>query len=285
MKKTLTLLLIVGAAINCYAQKAKIRLNLKQDSTYYLNQNSTLTMTQDIQGQQQVITMVLTGLAAHKVMAVNDTTYELAVQFEDFGMKMQMGEKTLMMVDTKNKDSQDIMTKIMLGMLNKPITVIITKLGKVLEVKNTDNLYAGMFNGFPQLTDGQKAQIKAQVEKSFGEKTFKNNFQDAFAVLPGIAVGINDTWVADTKLETVMMANIKTTYTLKGITDRDYVIHGDASVTSGGTADFVVSNGMPIRYNNVKGAITAEIKLDKTTGWVLESKTTKNIKGDAEIQD
>src|SRR5476651_1484926 len=157
MKKTLTLLLVIGAAFSCYAQKAKIQLNLKQDSTYYLNQNSSLIMTQDIQGQQQVITMVITCLAAHKVTAVKDTTYELTVQYENIGMKMQMGENTLMTVDTKNKDSQDIFTKVMLGMLHKPVIVIITKSGKVLEIRNIGNLYAGMFDGFPQIPDAQKA--------------------------------------------------------------------------------------------------------------------------------
>ncbi len=167
MKKNLTLLLIVSAAINCYAQKAKILLNLKQDSTYYLNQNSNLTINQDIPGHQQVITTVITGVVAHKVTAIKDTIYELAVQYENIGIKMQMGENTLMNVDTKNTDSQDIMTKIMLGMLHKPIIVTITKAGKVLAVKNVDNLYAGMLDGFSQVTDQQKGADQGAGRKIF----------------------------------------------------------------------------------------------------------------------
>lgn len=285
MKKTWALLLIISTAFNCYAQKTKILLNLKQDSVYYLNQSSNLTIDQAIPGHDQVITTAITAKVSHKVTAVKDTTYELSVQYEDIGIKMLMGENTLMTVDTKNKDSQDIMTKVMLGILNKPITIVITKAGKVLEVRNIDNLYNGMFDGFAQLTDQQKTQIKAQVEKSFGEKAFKNNFQDAFAVFPAAAVGVNDTWVADTQLETVAIAKIKTTYTLKAITDKNYVIHGDAAVTSSGTADFIQSGGMPMRYNNMSGTYIVDINLDKATGWITDSKITKNIKGDLEIKD
>jgi hypothetical protein len=285
MKKTLTLLLAIVAAASCLAQKTKILLNLKLDSTYYLNQSSNLIIDQAIPGHDQVITTAITATVSHKVTVVKDTTYELAVQYENIGIKMLMGGNALMTVDTKNKDSQDIMTKVMLGMLNKPITIVITKAGKVLEVRNIDNLYTGMFDGFSQLTDQQKTQIKAQVEKSFGEKAFKNNFQDAFAMLPAAPVGVNDSWISDTNIETIAMAKIKTTYVLKGITDKNYVIHGDAAVTSSGTPDYIQSNGMPMRYNNMSGTYTVDINLDKATGWVTDSKITKNIKGDLEIKD
>jgi hypothetical protein len=286
MKRTLTLLLLsMSVSAVCFAQKAKIRLNLKQDSTYYLNQVSNLTITQDIPDHKQVITTVVTGVVAHKVTAIKDTVYELAVQYESFGMKMDMAGTTLMSFDTKNSDSQDIMTKVMRGMLHKPITITMTRSGKILEVKNLDNLYAGMFARFPELADAQKAQIKAQAEKSFGEKAFRNNIQDAFAVLPDAVVGVNDSWLSDSNLETIAVAKIKTTYVLKNITDHDYVIHGDAVVTSAGMADYVQFNGMPMRYNNVKGTYSVEIKLDKATGWVTNSKTSKNITGDMEIKD
>jgi hypothetical protein len=285
MKKTLGLLLIISTAVTCYAQKTKIVLNLKQDSTYYLSQNSTLTIDQAIPGHDQVITTVITGLMAHKVIAVKDTTYDLAVEYENIGIKMQMGGNDLMSVDTKNKDSQDIMTKVMLGLLHKPIIITITTAGKVLEVKNIDNLFAGLFDSFTQLSDQQKTQIKSQIEKSFGEKAFKSNFQDAFAELPAAAVGVNDTWVSDTDIETIAVAKIKTTYVLNGITDKNYVIHGDAAITSSGTADFVRTNGMPMRYNNMSGTYVVDIRLDKATGWITDSKVTKNIKGDIEIKD
>ncbi len=286
MKKILTLLLLVtGTGFAGFAQKSKILLNLKLDSTYYLNQNSNLTITQEIPGHTQVITTLVGGLVAHKVTLIKDTLYEMAVQYESFLMKMEMGGNTLMSVDTKNSDSQDVMNKIMRGMLHKPITIVITRKGKVLDVKNLNNLYAGMFDRFPEVTEAQKVQIQAQVEKSFGEKAFRNNIQDAFAVLPDAAVEVNDTWVSDTNLETVAIAKIKTNYRLTSINDNTYVIHGDAAVTSAGKADFVLSNSLPMRYNNMKGTYAVDIKLDKVTGWITESKTTKSISGDMEIKD
>jgi len=286
MKKILTLLLLViGTGIASYAQKTKILLNLKLDSTYYLNQNSNLTITQEIPGHTQVITTLVGGLVAHKVTAIHDTVFEMAVQYESFLLKMEMAGTTLMAIDTKNNNSQNLMTRIMLGMLHKPIIMVITSKGKVLEVKNLENLYAGMFDRFPELTEAQKVQIKAQVEKSFGEKAFRNSLQDAFTVLPDAAVEVNDSWTSDTNLETVAVAKIKTNYTLKSINEQTYVIHGDALVTSAGKADFINSNNLPVRYNNMKGTYSVDVKLDKVTGWITELKTTKSVTGDMEIKD
>jgi len=284
MKKTLTLLLLI-ASLSSYGQKSSLVLNLKKDSTYYLNQNSNLSITQEIPGHTQVINTYISALVSHKVIAIRDTVFELEVQYESFGIKMDMSGTTIMSVDTKNKDSQDIMNKVMRGMLHKTITITISKKGKIMDVKNIDSFYADMFVGFPELTEAQKTQIKAQVEKSFGEKAFRNNFQDAFAVLPDAAVGVNDTWVSDTNIETIAVAKIKTTYVLKSVDDRAFNVHGDAAVSSAGIADFIVSNGLPMRYNNVNGTYTVEIKLDKATGWITESKISKHIKGDLEIKD
>jgi hypothetical protein len=62
-------------------------------------------------------------------------------------------------------------------------------------------------------------------------------------------------------------------------------VHGDAVVGSVGTADYAEMNGIPMRFNEVSGTYSADVKLDKETGWLMESKITKNIKGNMEIKD
>ena len=285
MKKTLSLLLLTGISIACYAQKVQLQLNLKQDSTYYLNSSSTMNVTETIQGQQQAISIIISGKVAHKVTAIKDTVYEMAVQYESIAMHMDMSKAGVVVDVNTDEGKQDLMSKVMSGMLHKPIKLTLSRTGKVIAIKNIDTLYSGMFANFSEVPEAQKAQIKAQVEKSFGEKAFKGNFQDAFAVFPAVAVGLNDKWATNTSLESVVMVTIKTTYVLQSITDKAYIIHGDAAIVSAGSGQYTQFQGMPMRFINSTGTATTDIKLDRATGWVTESKTTKTIKGDIEILD
>src|SRR3569833_1869597 len=247
MKRTLTLLLLL-AGVTGYAQKNKLQLNLKQDRRYYLNTQANLTITQDIPGQKQVITTLIGGKAAHKVVAIKDTVYELAMQYESLSIEMEIGGKRMMSINTELK-GDDIMSKIMATILHKPITVFLSRTGKVLNIIYTDNLYNGMFDAFPEIAADKKAQLKAQMQKSFGGENLKNNFQDAFAVLPQKPVGVNDAWAGITNMKTVAAAKITTAYFLKDVTDRAYVIHGEAVARSTRGAQLTVYSGQQMRYS------------------------------------
>lgn len=272
-------------SINCFAQKQIITLNLKKDSTYYMSSSATLTITEEIPGQTQVISTVISGKMAHKVIAIRDSIYEMEVTYKSLSMHMDLpGGKSLNM-NTDVDDGNNLFTKVMRSILEKPFIVVINKKAQVLEVRNTEALYSDITKNIPQATEVQKAQFKSQMEQSFGEKAFRGTFQDAFAVFPVAAVGLNDRWAANTSIESMISIGIKTTYTLQEITDKAYQIHGDAVVSSPANPEFKQLNGMPIRYVNLSGTTTSDIKLDKTTGWVNQSKVTKLIKGTVEIKD
>lgn len=283
MKKTLTLLLLI-ASVSCYAQKAKLELSLKLDSTYYLTNNASMTIIEDMPNNKMVFTMTFGGKMAHKVIAVKDSVYELSAFYENLIMSLDLGGKKMMDVNTE-LNRQDPVSRMMATMLHKPLTVVINKKGKVLEIKNADSLYTHLFDGFSQISEEKKAQFKKQMESSFGAESLKSGFQDAFAVLPSSTVGINDSWIATTLMKSIVKAEVSTTYKLKGITDGSYLIHGDAIVQSDGLGTFAELNGFPMRMRNTKGSVTSDIKVDKTTGWIIESKTLKKINADVDIKD
>ena len=283
MKKILTLLL-AAITTTSFAQKTKIQLNLQKDSTYYLDQKSTLTITQDIPGHKQVVATVLNGRVAHKVISITDTSYVLAVRFESLVMQARLGDNMLMDVNTADKSKQDAMSKVMQSMLGRSITMVITKMGKVLEIRGVDELYNHAFDNFPELDEDKKEQVLSRVKQSFGEKAFRSSFQDAFAVFPADPVSVNDTWQASTVMESAAQAKINTTYLLKNITDNAYVIHGDAQVTPSGNGDYVMTT-MPMRYINLTGSFSADIIIDRSTGWIKEEKVAKLVNGDLDIKD
>ncbi|HVV54118.1 MAG TPA: DUF6263 family protein [Mucilaginibacter sp.] len=286
MKKTLTLLLVAGISVTCYAQKTQLRLNLQKDSTYYLTTKTNMRITETIQGQDMVINTTIGAKMSHKVTALTDTSYELSVAMESIMMHTDEGRQQTPDVNTDDTSKHDLFSKIMSSMLHRPIIVEVTKRGHVLDVKNSDNLYAGIYQLFPEISEDKKEQIKAVLKKSFGDKSFKMGFQDAFTALPGTPVSINDKWTSMSIFETMVSARINTTYSLVNIVNNVCTIHGDATVqpliNNGG---YVAFNNIPMRFNNVTGSVVSDYKMDKTTGWIREAKLIKNIKMDADIKD
>lgn len=282
MKRILTLFLLI-TSVTTYAQKNKLQLNLQLDSIYYLTHNMSMTITENIQGQTLVFTNTVGCKISHKVTGIKDTTYELAVAYESLAMHMDIGGKT---IDINSEmGGHDVISKLLMQMLHRPITVIISKTGHVLDVKNNDNLYAHMFDSIPNISAEKKAQFKLQMEQSFGEKALKTNFQDAFAVFPNNPVSINDKWIVNTQLDKVIFANIKTTYTLKGINDNSYNVQGQAEVTPIENAEYSPINGMPVNCTQVNGTVTADYHIDKKSGWITYAKISKIIKAQMNIKD
>jgi hypothetical protein len=80
----------------------------------------------------------------------------------------------------KPGDLRAMMSKMLSAMVNKPFLMELSKTGHILSIKNTDVIFDSMFAQFPQLPADTKAQLKAQMEKSFGETSLKNSFQIAF---------------------------------------------------------------------------------------------------------
>jgi hypothetical protein len=285
MKKLLCLLsflLLIGVA--GYAQKNTVALHLVVGKTYYLSTTAKLEVNQNINGQDQDITTTITAKMAHKILSVKDSIYEMEITYQSMAMQMAVAGQNLNF-NTDKKDTSDIVSAIMASLINKPFTVEITKTGKIKSIQNIDNIYKGMFDKFPKITEAQKAQFKTQMEQSFGEKSFKGNLEEAFAVFPSIPVAKSDKWTVVTKLESVLSIDITTTFTLADVTADAYVLHGEAQIQPGNNSDYKEVNGIPMKFTGVTGTTTTDVKLDKASGWVTESKAVKKIDATVDIKD
>ncbi len=290
MKKTLSLLLLLPG-FACFAQKVNLALNLKKDSTYYLKNTSTMQIKQNVQGQQVDVGTTIGGSIAHKVLAVHDSVYSMEVTYVSMRMAMNMmGTSFEFSSDVKDNspvsstDMAAMMSKMLKAMTNKPFLMELSKTGHVLSIKNVDVMLNGMFSDLPQLPDEQKAQLKAQMEKSFGETSIKNSFQMAFPAFPKDKVGINDKWTSSGLVQSTMTARINTTYTLTQVTDIAYLVTGDGVITGDQNQGPATLNGMTAKFTDVTGKISTDFAFDKNTGWILSSKTKEAIKGNMNAQ-
>jgi len=283
MKTLLSFLLTVIILAPCEAQKVKPALNLVKGNTYYTVSTVTSAVEQTYNGQDITVAIDMTAKTAYNVTDVKDTVYNMQVSYSSIAMKIASPNGSMEMNSDK-KDNGDISSTFLAAMINKPFSVTITRSGRVLEVKNIENIINAIFSNLPQVDETQKAQLKAQFMQSFGETAFKGNLEQVLAIYPSIKVAKGNSWRINTSMQSVMSANIVTIYQLQDITDTYYQIHGDAKITTASNGAVSQINGMPVKYD-LGGTLITDIKVDKKTGWVVQEKLIQDVSGNIDIQD
>lgn len=282
MKKILNFLLVL-LLVSCQAQKEKFELNLVKGEMYTQKMISSTSVIQTINGQLFNMNMSINGKTTYKVTGIQDSVYDMEVRFENLSMKMTLPNR-IMEFNSDKKNDMDIVSTILGTMINKPFSIKMTKTGKVNKVEDIDMLFSNAFASFPQLTDDQKQQIKSQIMQAYGEKAFQGNLEMSTAVFPGIPVSKGDKWVVKTKLEAGMAANLETTYELKEIEDDYCVLSGVSKIETVDKDAYIQANGMPIKYD-MSGTMSSKVKINRKTGWVIESKVNQTIRGTNQIKD
>lgn len=283
MKRILLAATLIIASATSYAQKVKPALKLIKGNTYYLITSAHSVIKQTINGQLNNIDMTIDGKMSFKVLNADDSLYYMEVNYTKVGMKMVLATGTVAF-DSDNKDTSNVMARIMSGITNKPFTASITKSGRIRSVENAETMITSMIDGFKEVPSAQKEQLKTQLTQSFGSSALKSNLEMSMAVLPEKAIAKNDKWTIGTKLEGAMAAQITSVYQLMDITPQSYIIHGSSTLATDNTAGYKTISNMPMKYN-MKGTMTSDVVVDKATGWISSSKMKQTIDGTVEIKD
>ena len=279
MKFLISLFLLLITTVACQGQKLKLVLHLTKGNTYNMITTTTSAIKQTINGQVNNIDISISGTTSFKVLNADDSLYYMEVTYKSLNMKMQLPNGPVSF-DSQKKDPSDLMSSILGGLIDKPFTATFTKSGKIHSVENVESMISSVLDGFPQLQGAQKDQLKAKFIQSFGGGAIKGSMEMSTAVFPEIAVAKNDKWTIHTMLQSTMKANVTTVYQLTDVTPASYVIHGEGAIVT--ITDPV--EGMPMKYD-MKGTMVSDVKADKVTGWITESKIKQNISGTVSIKD
>lgn len=281
MKKIL-LLLLVTAGTGAYAQKNLLRFNLKKDSTYHLIVDAELNIDETIAGAHQTMRTTIKGSTVHKVIEVKDTVYKMEVSYQNIEMMVSMGQNTIDM--NSDGDTTNMFNQVFHHIINKPFTVVMSNRGLVMEVKGFDAIFnaaAGKMNA----PEAQKEQMKAQMQRSFGESSLKSNFQQSFIIYPKNAIAVKGIWADQTYIDAAAIsAKIQNNYTLDNVTADAYEVSGNANVLPDKAPEYKQNGQFYMRMSNITGNNQYTFVIDKKTGWVTKSKTMKHFAGNAEVK-
>ncbi|WP_121809068.1 DUF6263 family protein [Mucilaginibacter kameinonensis] len=282
MKKILLAGALAMMAFAGYAQKVKPALKLVKGNTYYLSTLAHSVVKQTINGQLNNIDMTIEGKMSFKVLNV-DSLYYMEVNYTKVGMNMQLPNGNVAF-SSDDKDTTNIMARIMAGITNKPFTATLSKSGRIRSIENAENMITSMIDGFKEVPADKKGQLKTQLSQSFGSGALKSNLEMAMSVLPEVSVVKNDKWTIKNNLQGAMSAKMVSVYQLMDITPQSFVIHGNATIETDNTAGYKTVGNLPMKYN-MKGTMVSDVVVDKATGWISSSKVKQNIDGAVEIKD
>ena len=282
MKNILSFLFAFACCCTVNAQNYKLSLNLVKGKDYFQNTNAVMSIKQNVNGMDMNINMTISCTVKHTVTAVVNDVYTMDVSYVNMAMKMDMPTGAMEFNSEKN-DAGNPMGTVLSKMINKPFQVKINKVGKILEVSNTESLFSGAFEGV-ELPEAQREQMKAQLKQSYGDKAFRGSMEMLTGVFPDKPVAKGGTWAINSKVETTMVLALAAVYKLEEVTPTAYVLSSTATVNSENKDAFVAMNGFPMRFD-MTGTYVSNVKLDKTSGWVIESKIVQDIKGKTFIKE
>jgi len=282
MKTTFILMLATTLGLSCAAQTTDLSLKLKKGEAYKQISTTKTMVGQEIQGQKIDVELELTGDMTFTVKEVSEQAYQMNVNFDHLSMAMQMPQMAIN-ASSDNEDPNDILSSVFASVINNPFELTMQKTGKVTEVKNVEALWESTVDQFSQLSEPQKAQIKAQVIESYGANALKGNIEMATAIYPDKPVKKGDTWTITTQLQSEMPAEVVSVYEFVDLTAEYVLIKGTGNIKTVDAEKYTESNGMEMRYD-LTGSMTSEIKVDRVSGWIVEANIHQELKGKTYIK-
>jgi len=276
----LGLLLLLPAGLR--SQAVDISLKLQKDSVYRQISSATTTVNEEIGGMEIKIVMSVNGSTSYFVRELTDSAFNMDVWYDSLGMTMEMPQ-TKEVYSSESKDSTDLFSRILSGMKNKSFQVVMNRKGTILDVKNVEALWKDFADQMGMLSEEDRAQLEAMVNKAYGPEAFKGSIEMLSAIYPDSLVEPGESWSIHTQLESGMSASVNTEYTLVSITPDYVVITGQSVLATENKDAYVEISGMTIRYD-LTGTMQSEFKVDLHSGWIIEGLVQMKMEGAAHFK-
>lgn len=281
MKSISAIIFSIFFIVSCNNHEIDLSLNLKKGDTYIQKLKIESVVGQDLGSEKLNMEMSTESTLSYTVNAIVDDYYDLDVSYTDLTISMVMPQGKLVF-RSKRPLEGDHFSMLLEEMCNKPFKVKLSKSGKVMQVSEIDNIFKSESNQFKDLPMQQLLQIKSQLKKAFGTESFIGNLELSTVIYPDKDIDVGGVWEKNTEIQSIMLVNVQSTYTLTKENQDSYIIKGESNIETKDKDAVVLTDGMPLKYD-LSGKMNSELTLDKTTGWVNEAKITQSLKGNAFI--
>ncbi|HLW33148.1 MAG TPA: DUF6263 family protein [Aequorivita sp.] len=205
-----------------------------------------------------------------------DSLYDLEVEFQTLFYNMQSDDNEIS-ASSQSVDSTDIFSSILKEMTKSPFDISITRHGIVEDVK-MENLFENLFNLNPDIPRLERARIIYLTKQSFGEKAMKGSIEMLTAIYPSKPVEKGDEWKNQIRLETIFGETMENKFVLTELSNDFAIINVQSKTISDDNDSFIKTGDHLLRMKST-GSMSSTYKIDKNSGWIIESETHQDISG------
>lgn len=284
--RTIYILLLASMMLtSVQSQNVDLSLKLEKGKDYKQTTSSKMSMIQEVMGQKIDIAVTTNGTINYLVKDINEDGYIMDAKYEHLNMSMKMPQGSMEM-NSEEENSSNPSTSILKDIKGKTFEITMSKKGKITEVKNFDAIMETVVEGFGDLPEAQKEQIKGQIMQAYGDEAIKNSLEMTTAIYPDKPVKEGDKWTMNTNLESVISMNVSTDYELVELTSDYALIKGNATIKTSDNDANVEAPGIPVPMEfDLAGTMQSEIKVDLKTGWIIDAKINQDIQGEASMKE
>ncbi len=278
MKRFTFLFFTLFAASTVFANPTELRLNLNKGDEAKFRTENNQTITQSIQGTQQVtlqkqvvdFKMVVTEKEANGNV-IADITYTR------FFISMNANGQEFTFDSDVDKTSQIPTFNGLGAMVGKSIQVKYSTLGEIVEVNGTDAMFESILSELSAGNEGMKEQMKAMLAESFTGDAMKQMIDAGAIIFPEKAINVNDSWSSNKTMKNQVVLNVISTYNVKSI-ENELANIAVASTIATPADSKLKMMGTEMQFT-MFGTQEGNSIIDLKTGLTTESNAKQNLSG------
>ena len=266
-------------------------MNLEKNKIYKFSSASEQTITQTINGNQQVTDSKVDYALSLKMIDATADFMVAEVHFDTLitntnSMGKIVNISSLNEGDIKSAEIADVMSCIMNRLSKNALFVKIDYNGKPIEIVNLKMVSDMIMKDTSSITlSGPTAPaVKTQIINMVSNNSLKTMIEMFTYYLPGKQVSTGDSWDIKVRSESGgMMLDIITSYHLTGIDGNHAIITAESNIKAAENAEPIKSGVATVTYDNITGLSKSNLTIDTRTGLIIEEKSKSHITGNLGI--
>lgn len=262
-----------------------LRMQFKEGDSIKIRRSETTEITFEVLGMEQNTTEVDIFDYLFEISDVQKDTAKIKMTFTDLYQKEE-GPEGVWEFDSKEKDMplDDLKTRMLYKMIGFSMNMGMNDLGIIQSFTGADRLL-NLIVDDPELglSGFYKEQLKSSMASLINDDVFRQAFGQYFLYINEKPVKVGDSWKVQAEVKQfALVSNYNFTYVKKVGNEVILQVKGNlGSAEDGGYIDY---GTMQIKYD-MTGPISGFIKVDATTGWLIEENIRMEMSGKMEVKE
>jgi hypothetical protein len=288
MKKIFLSFSVILFCIPIMAQNSvNLKINPEKNKVYRFSSVSEQTITQTVNGNEQIIESKTNHSASIKMIDATAGFMIAEVHFDTLIYNTNTMGKTILTSSVnegniKSAETADVISCIMNRLSKNALYIKLDFTGKVLEIVNLKMFSDVVLKDTSSiiLTGQAASAVKSQIQNLTSDNTLKTLVEMFTYYLPGKQVSTGDSWNLTLQTNSGgMTLDISTMYHLDGINGNNANITAESDIKAAENAVPMMSGGAKITYDDLKGLSKSNMVIDVRTGLLIEDKARTHIAG------